>query len=287
MVDPDTPVLAICDGRILKNATNKIVKNSFLIIEHINCFGYNSLYAYYGHVRSDLMASREVRAGEAIANVREWPGNRKNTHLHLGISTRFFDGVGKNTWGYQQGDIISRGWLDPEQLLHTRPPEKQAKEAIPKSHPANRGLDNKAEATKPKRQEVNPNRRYNIQAGRIHRHHLDLQKLCESEYKEKVYYQGRVVRVQHSYEPRPGHLHGNHYCIVEFVPSNRTTTFMSVMQLIGLQKSRTAHEWIDNLMAQTCYKNFKGSTFVRGEASTPMQGKAWCEVNAPTTKLYY
>jgi alpha-tubulin suppressor-like RCC1 family protein len=116
-VIPGTPVYAICDGEVHFDASKKSdIWDRFLIVKHDDCGGYKTLFGYYGHIDS-LVGGKgtRVKKGQHIASVKEWPGQPKNTHLHFGISTKWF----ASGWGYQAGNPLGNGWLDPRTLLPT------------------------------------------------------------------------------------------------------------------------------------------------------------------------
>lgn len=112
---PGTPVYSICDGVVHHDASKKAdIWDRFLIVKHNECGGYNTLFGYYGHIDSLIGGvGTIVTKGQHIASVKEWPGQPGNTHLHFGISTRWFP----SGWGYQAGDPVSNGWLSPGLLL--------------------------------------------------------------------------------------------------------------------------------------------------------------------------
>lgn len=78
-VPANTPVLSLCSGRVVRDQTTDAALtkypaekdkywNSFLIVEH-NCNG-QRLYAYYGHVRSNVNKTNDIKAGDPIAFIR-------------------------------------------------------------------------------------------------------------------------------------------------------------------------------------------------------------------------
>lgn len=114
---PGTPVYSICDGVVHHDASKKPdIWNRFLIVKHNDCGGYNTLFGYYGHIDS-LVGSEgtKITKGQHIGSVKEWPGQPSNTHLHFGTSTKWFP----SGWGYQAGDPLSNGWLDPKVFLNS------------------------------------------------------------------------------------------------------------------------------------------------------------------------
>ena len=112
-VPSGSEVKAVCDGvvKIARNqSTTPNIWNRFTIIEHTNCGGYASLYGYYGHIDSSVSVNQKVRRGDVIGKVGEWGGN---SHLHLGFATRYFN----SGWGYQVGDPLQNGWINPAFLF--------------------------------------------------------------------------------------------------------------------------------------------------------------------------
>lgn len=134
-----TPVRAICDGKVLvARREGAQIWNRFTIIEHMNCGGYPTLFAYYGHVNAVVQPSTSrrtvrVKAGDVIGTVAPWPDDPSNAPLHFGLST-----VSQPTWGYvRQSDktsadcletsvslriegLLATGWLDPAVFGATR-----------------------------------------------------------------------------------------------------------------------------------------------------------------------
>lgn len=109
-MDAGSSVRSICDGVVDYSSTNsanlKTIWNSFVIIRHDNCGGYQTLYAYYGHLNSQVSAGQNVQRGQTIGNIQDQGGN---SHLHFGLATVKFN----NGWGYQNGNLNAKGWIDP------------------------------------------------------------------------------------------------------------------------------------------------------------------------------
>lgn len=107
-----TPVYAICSGRVAANKTDRPdIVAAVLVVEHDCPQPLGRVYAYYGHIRSELQHGDGVAAGDTIGAVREWPGNG---HLHLGLNRQFVD----ENWGFvAKGASLQalreQGWLDP------------------------------------------------------------------------------------------------------------------------------------------------------------------------------
>ncbi|WP_310425473.1 peptidoglycan DD-metalloendopeptidase family protein [Chamaesiphon sp. VAR_48_metabat_135_sub] len=109
-MDAGSNVRSICDGVVDYSSTNSAnlntIWNSFVIIRHNNCGGYQTLYAYYGHLNSQVSAGQNVQRGQTIGNIQDQGGN---SHLHFGLATVKFN----NGWGYQNGNLNAKGWIDP------------------------------------------------------------------------------------------------------------------------------------------------------------------------------
>jgi murein DD-endopeptidase MepM/ murein hydrolase activator NlpD len=110
-MDSGSNVRSICDGVVDYSSTNSAnlntIWNSFVIIRYDNCGGYQSIYAYYGHLNSQVSAGQNVQRGQTIGNIQDQGGN---SHLHFGLATVKFN----NGWGYQNGNLNAKGWIDPE-----------------------------------------------------------------------------------------------------------------------------------------------------------------------------
>jgi Peptidase family M23 len=110
-MDAGSNVRSICDGVVSYSSTNSAnlntIWNSFVIIRYDNCGGYQSLYAYYGHLNSQVSVGQNVQKGQTIGNIQDQGGN---SHLHFGLATVKFN----NGWGYQNGNLNAKGWIDPE-----------------------------------------------------------------------------------------------------------------------------------------------------------------------------
>jgi hypothetical protein len=117
--DKNEPVFSLCDGTVRLNNTNRTdystsqqaYWNSFLIVDH-NCDG-RKITAYYGHVKSTLSPSANVKAGDKIAVIRHESGN--TDHLHLSINGKYLP----NGWGYNDSpaQVDSYGFTDPRKDL--------------------------------------------------------------------------------------------------------------------------------------------------------------------------
>jgi Peptidase family M23 len=106
-IDAGSNVRAICDGVVQSSQTNSNdIWGSRVIIKHDNCGGYQSIYAYYGHLDSQV-AQGSVRKGQIIGTVQNDGGN---SHLHFGLASVYFS----TGWGYQYGDLAANGWIDPD-----------------------------------------------------------------------------------------------------------------------------------------------------------------------------
>ena len=114
LTESGTDVWAICDG-IVKYARSSDIEiwNRFVVIEHPDCGGYSKLYAYYGHIDSELQENNHVTRGDKIGSVADWG---ENSHLHFGLATKLIN----RGWGYQEGDPVENGWIDPESFVTMR-----------------------------------------------------------------------------------------------------------------------------------------------------------------------
>lgn len=112
MVSAGTNVRSICDGEVkLSKPNSTFIRDRFTIIEHKNCGGYNTLFAYYGHINSRVSTGTQVSQGQVIGTIGEWITNRgDNSHLHLGLSTKWFS----SGWGYQQN---TGDWINPQSFF--------------------------------------------------------------------------------------------------------------------------------------------------------------------------
>jgi hypothetical protein len=126
-VTAGTPVYAICDG-VVKLARTKTttpnIWNRFTIINHSKGCGFESLWAYYGHIEATVTAGQQVSTGQQIGTVANWG---KNSHLHLSMNSAYKS----SGWGYvnvgestasdcneisvvRRRDLLAdRGWKDP------------------------------------------------------------------------------------------------------------------------------------------------------------------------------
>jgi murein DD-endopeptidase MepM/ murein hydrolase activator NlpD len=108
-VPSGSEVKAVCDG-VVKIArtpsTTPNIWNRFTIIEHTNCGSYSKLYGYYGHIDASVITGQTVKRGDVIGKIASWRGN---SHLHLGFATKYFS----SGWGYQVGDPLQNGWINP------------------------------------------------------------------------------------------------------------------------------------------------------------------------------
>lgn len=115
-MDAGSNVKSICDGVVDYSSTNSAnlntIWNSFVIIRYENCGGYQPLYAYYGHINSQVSRGQNVVRGESIGTIQDQGGN---SHLHFGLATVRFSGIRRDdtTWGYQR-NLNGKGWIDPE-----------------------------------------------------------------------------------------------------------------------------------------------------------------------------
>lgn len=115
-----TAVASICDGTVVSNNTGQSdTVSAVLMVEHDCPPPLGRVFAYYGHVQSELLPGVSVSAGSGIGNVREWPGN---SHLHLGLSTRLQEeGWGLVPKGTTLQELEALGWLNPLDFLAAVP----------------------------------------------------------------------------------------------------------------------------------------------------------------------
>jgi Peptidase family M23 len=107
-VNAGSDVRAICNGTVqLSQTNNNDSWNSFVIIKHDNCSSSQPIYAYYGHLNSQVSNGQSVMRGETIGAVQN---NGNNSHLHFGLATKFFS----DAWGYQNGNLNDKGWINPD-----------------------------------------------------------------------------------------------------------------------------------------------------------------------------
>lgn len=116
-----TAVAAICDGTVVSNNTGQAdTVSAVIMVEHECPSPLGKVFAYYGHVHSELVPGVTVSAGSSIGRVREWPGNG---HLHLGLSTRLQEeSWGLGARGTSLQELEAQGWLNPlDYLAATQP----------------------------------------------------------------------------------------------------------------------------------------------------------------------
>ena len=107
-INAGSNVRAICDGVVQLSQTNSNDSwNSFVIVRHDNCGGYQSIYAYYGHLDSQVSKGQSVRKGQSVGTIQN---NGGNSHLHFGLASVYFS----NGWGYQYGNLSANSWIDPD-----------------------------------------------------------------------------------------------------------------------------------------------------------------------------
>jgi hypothetical protein len=118
---PGTPVYALCDGVVVSNRTDRAeIVAAVLVVEHDCAQPVGKVYAYYGHIQSNLAQGEAMPAGGTLGTVRPWPGNG---HLHLGLATQYLE----ENWGtYPRGVTLpaleDQGWLNPLNYLSVAPP---------------------------------------------------------------------------------------------------------------------------------------------------------------------
>lgn len=107
-----TAVYAICDGKVALSRTDYApIVSAVLAIEHQCPQPLGQVYAYYGHVQSQLREGDAVIAGATIGTVRDW---QHNSHLHFGLSTQLLDEQwGTHPRGVTLQTLEDLGWLNP------------------------------------------------------------------------------------------------------------------------------------------------------------------------------
>jgi murein DD-endopeptidase MepM/ murein hydrolase activator NlpD len=141
-------VAAVCDGTVVSNNTSYTDTVSAVItLDHDCPPPLGRVFAYYGHVQSELSPGTSVPAGSNIGTVREWPGN---AHLHLGLSTRLHEEFwGVVPRGATLPELEAQGWLNPLDFLAGIQPRPAANGAV--RPPAARAPAPKARAPAAKR----------------------------------------------------------------------------------------------------------------------------------------
>jgi len=281
MVKPGTPVFAICDGVVEFDASKRSnIWDRFLIIKHSSCGQHEVLYGYYGHIDSLVSGvGKRISKGQHIANVKEWPGDIKNTHLHFGISPKWFP-----KWGYQAGDPLANGWLDPEaffkEIVTRKPSETPSRDSskqpstspistLPTGVPSNISRTTLDDYSN--RRPINP------------------QQVCEINFPlGSYYYQGSVLGVKHIYESDQIDLVGTHYCVVQYrldYPGSFMRMF-SPSQLFDVNRPRSAREVaVFYNSSKLCYVKYgKRALLVQGKDGTSDHGKIWCEIRKPLSR---
>lgn len=114
-VPSGSEVKAACDGKVLYARTSSTgIWDRFTVIEHTNCGNYPKLYGYYGHINASVAEGSYVKRGDTIGKVAYWVDSGVDiSHLHLGFATKSFI----RGWGYQVGDPLKNGWINPPSLF--------------------------------------------------------------------------------------------------------------------------------------------------------------------------
>ena len=270
-----TPVYAICDGKVKLDASKRAdINDRFLIIEHSNCGSNTKLYGYYGHIDSVIGGvGSEVSRGQQIATVRKWPGN---THLHFGVSPRFFS----SGWGYQKGDPIQNGWLDPQAFLRQTsnlPLSNQSPVASSTSGPAN-----------PKHQPVQRDKKGIFRWHAItDRKQLNPQEICETWIRSTYSRDRTILDVRHVIKRDQINARMLHSCSFQY-RLKPPGSFIHGFSLSDYLKPRKQEETtLFNAMAHTCYKRFGFGFRMRlGKFGSSDETKVFCEKNLGWTKVY-
>jgi murein DD-endopeptidase MepM/ murein hydrolase activator NlpD len=101
-------IVSMCDGKVILNNTSSASLNGSLVIVEHDCEG-KKYYGYYGHVASNLITNRDIKAGDTIGVLKDWGSN---SHLHMGLSNN------KHTlsWGYDINKLTD--FIDFRTLLN-------------------------------------------------------------------------------------------------------------------------------------------------------------------------
>lgn len=106
-----TAVYAICNGTVaLARTDNGTVVSAVLVVEHQCPEPLGKVYAYYGHIHSELKGGDAVSAGDGIGTVRDW---QSNSHLHFGLSRHLLEEWGTYPRGVTLSALEDQGWLNP------------------------------------------------------------------------------------------------------------------------------------------------------------------------------
>ena len=269
------PVYAICDGKVREDTSQrKDVWNRFIVIEHTNCGDNPKLYSYYGHIDSVIGGiGSKVERGQKIATVKHWPGN---THLHFGISPIFFSGG----WGYQKGDPIQNGWLDPIAFLSQAFNSGQSKQPLTtKSASALQGQDSQPKST--------GNKGSFKWRANIDRKELYPQEICDA-WIRRAYARDRIMlNVRHIIKRDPVNARVIHSCQMHY----RLKPPSSLIQGLSLNdytRPRTQEETsLYNAMSQACSQRYGlGYGINLGRYGTHEETKVYCAKRTGWVKVY-
>lgn len=270
-----TPVYAICDGKVKLDASNREDINSrFLIIEHSNCGGISKLYGYYGHIDSIIGGvGSQVRRGQQIATVKNWPGN---THLHFGVSPKFFS----YGWGYQSGDPIQNGWLDPLKFLnqaHSLDVTKQptiTNNAVAQQKPTSNQKQSDGKGAYEWRAEVD-------------RKQLDPQQVCESWVRKDFSRDRTILYVRHVTRRNETASRIEHLCQFQY-RLKPPGSFIHGFSLGDYTKPRTEMLLgLDNALFSTCSRAYGlGYALKQGKLGTQDELKVYCEKTVGWRRVY-
>lgn len=121
MTDVGSPIYAVCDGTVKKAQR----ADRFIVIDHSNCGGFASLFAYYGNIDLSIFkAGSMVTAGQQIGTVAK---SKNGGALHLSFNKSYvtsslaYTPIGKTTLkDCTQASVTQRrtaldakGYLDP------------------------------------------------------------------------------------------------------------------------------------------------------------------------------
>ncbi len=121
MTDVGSPVYAVCDGTVKKAQR----ADRFMVIDHSNCGGFASLFAYYGNIDLGIFKTGStVKAGDQIGTVAK---SKNGGALHLSFNKSYvtsslaYTPIGKTTLKdctqesvtQRRTALDAKGYLDP------------------------------------------------------------------------------------------------------------------------------------------------------------------------------
>ena len=121
MTDVGSPVYAVCNGTVKKAQP----ADHFIVIDHSNCGGFDSLFAYYGNIDlGNFKVGSMVTAGQQIGTVAK---SKNGGALHLSLNKSYvtsslaYTPIGKTTLKdctqesvtQRRTELDAKGYLDP------------------------------------------------------------------------------------------------------------------------------------------------------------------------------